>query len=283
MTVREISLAIKHTYRNYEGERFFTEKALLSALFEKCGLGKNAPLCCPERELSEEICRRLSDDAAALLEGYPLQYYLGTEFFCGEEFLVCPNVLIPRPETELLVEKAVGLAEKGSTVWDLCCGSGCIGIALLKKRPDLKCVSVDLSPDAVALTERNRARFHLEDRLRVVRGDVFSPLLEEFYEKERPSLILSNPPYLTSEEMEKIPRNVRNEPSLALFGGEGGLRFYERLVAFAAAREIPLICEIGAEQKKGLEGVLSLNGVRGDFYRDFSGFWRVVHCTGKRS
>ncbi|MBR4287901.1 MAG: peptide chain release factor N(5)-glutamine methyltransferase [Clostridia bacterium] len=277
MTVREASLAVKKIYKIQKGERFFTEKALLSALFEKRGLGKNAALNEPEKALSEAEEKKIFSDAEMLLSGYPIQYYLGTEYFCGEEFLVSEGVLIPRPETELLVEKAVLAAEKNSLVWDLCCGSGCVGIALLLKRPDLSCVSFDLSPDAVVLTKKNRSRFGLDDRLSVVKEDVFSSALEERLFLEKPSLILSNPPYLTAKEMNEIPENVAKEPQMALFGGEDGLLFYRRLLDLAEKGNVPLLAEMGAAQKEEISNLLSERNLRGDFYRDFSEFWRVFH------
>ena len=87
MTVREVTLALKKRYKEMNGERFFTEKALLSALFEKNGLDRNLPLVLPEMNLEEALLQALDADLAALLSGYPIQYYLGTEFFCGEEFV----------------------------------------------------------------------------------------------------------------------------------------------------------------------------------------------------
>ncbi len=278
MTVREVSLAVKNIYKIQKGERFFTEKALLSALFENCGFGKNAVLNQPETLLSESEEKKIFADANKLLSGYPIQYYLGTEFFCGEEFLVSEEVLIPRPETELLVEKAALFAEKNSLVWDLCCGSGCVGIALLLKRPDLCCISFDLSEKAVALTGKNRARFALDDRLLVVKEDVFSPVLEERLLREKPSVILSNPPYLTATEMTEIPDNVAQEPQMALYGGEDGLLFYRRLLELAEKGKIPLVAEMGSGQKDGISNLLSQRKMKGEFYRDFSDFWRVFRA-----
>ena len=212
-----------------------------------------------------------------LLSGYPIQYYLGTEYFCGEEYFVSEGVLIPRPETELLVEKAMQVAEKNSLVWDLCCGSGCVGIALLLKRPDLSCVSFDLSHDAVMLTKKNRSRFGLEDRLSVAEEDVLSPDLEERLFREKPSLLISNPPYLTAKEMNEIPENVAKEPKMALYGGEDGLNFYRRLLDLAKKGNVPLVAEVGAAQKEEVSRLLSERKMQGFFYRDFSGFWRVFH------
>lgn len=278
MTVREASLVVKKIYKIKKGERFFTEKALLSALLEHYGLGKNASLECPEKDLTDAEEDGILSDAELLLGGYPIQYYLGTEYFCGKEFLVSEGVLIPRPETELLVEKAAETAEKNSLVWDLCCGSGCVGIALLLLRPDLSCVSFDLSENAVALTEKNTARFGVTDRLAVIKEDVFSPALEERLLREKPTLILSNPPYLTAKEMDEIPENVAREPQMALYGGDDGLLFYRRLLELSEKGNVPLIAEMGALQKDGISNLIRERRMKGIFYRDFSEFWRVFRA-----
>ena len=276
MNVRQWAKHAKEEHQNQKGERFFSEKALLSALFEKNGLDRNLLLNAPEQSLEEEKICHLERDLALLLSGYPIQYYLGTEFFCGEEYLVSEGVLIPRPETALLVELGEKQAKEGSVVFDFCCGSGCVGIALLLARLDLKCVSFDLSPEAIGLTEKNRARFGLEERLRVEKCDLLSDEAEKWIAKEKPSLILANPPYLTGEEMERIDDNVKHEPEMALRGGEDGLLFYRRFLEFCAETETPFCMEIGWEQKTGIEAILKEKGLEGEFHRDEAGLWRAV-------
>ena len=283
MTVREATLALKKRYKEKNGERFFTEKALLSALFENLGLGKNAPLLYGEKPLSQEEEETLFADADRLLEGWPIQYYIGSEFFCGEEFFVAEEVLIPRPETELVVEKAVEAVPENGLVFDLCCGSGCVGIALLLRRPDVRCLSVDLSEKAFSLTMKNAEHFGVLNRLTVSREDVFSSHIEEILLQENPSYLLSNPPYLTASEMKEIPANVSREPAMALFGGEDGLSFYRRLLELSEKGRVPLLAEIGSSQKEDLEKLLAEREMKGTFYRDFSDFWRVVSAEKKRT
>ena len=274
MTARQLKRAIHTKFENQAKERFFTEKALLSALFEKNGLDRNLPLIAPETELEDSLAEAILSDADALLSGLPIQYYLGTEFFCGEEFLVRPGVLSPRPETEKLVELAAKSAPKGSVVFDFCCGSGCVGISLLLKREDLFCISFDVSPEALALTRENRDRFSLQSRLMVEELDVLSPLAKERILQESPSLILSNPPYLTEREMKDIPENVAREPALALYGGEDGLLFYRQFLELHRNCGIPFICEMGSAQKEGVEALCAEGGFLPSFYRDEADLWR---------
>ncbi|MBR2634226.1 MAG: peptide chain release factor N(5)-glutamine methyltransferase [Clostridia bacterium] len=276
MTVRALSRRIRELFRE-KGERHVTERALLSALFTENGLDRNANLLSPDLSLEEEKCRKILADAERILEGYPIQYYLGTEFFCGEEFLVAEEVLIPRPETELLVELGERLAPPNSTVMDFCCGSGCVGIALLLRRKDLFCRSFDLSEAAVRLTEKNRSRFFLEDRMEIIRADLLSEA-ETYIERVRPSLILSNPPYLSAEEMLSLPSNVAREPAMALRGGEDGLLFYRSFLFLAKKHGIPLLCEAGAGQKDELCDLVEKEGLRGEYFTDAEGRFRAFYA-----
>ena len=283
MNVREFSLLVKTEYKKQNGARFFGERALLSALLEKHGFQRNAPILTPELRIKPESEPLLCRDLERLLKGYPIQYYLGTEWFCGYEFLSEPEVLIPRPETEGLVEKAVSIAEKGSVVFDFCCGSGCIGISLLLKREDLSCRMYDLSERALELSRKNRERFALSSRCEVQRLDVLSAKATEEVKNYRPSMILSNPPYLTGEEMGMIPENVRNEPAMALFGGEDGLDFYRAIAQkwkVAINDGGKLIFEIGYDQAPQVEYIMASNGY-GEIQttRDPGDHWRVVEGT----
>ena len=276
MNAREFSLLVKKEYQSKNGARFFTERALLSALLEKHGLDRYAPLNSPDLVLECE--KGLVNDLEKLLQGYPLQYYVGTEWFCGYEFEVAPEVLIPRPETEELVEKAASLAKEGSVVFDLCCGSGCIGLSLLMKREDLTCRLYDLSDAALSLSRKNCERFSLSDRCQIEKMDVLSERVFAEVEKYKPSLIVSNPPYLTEDEMGKIDENVQNEPEMALYGGEDGLRFYRALITLCAQSETELLCEIGCDQKKGIEPLLIEGGFDYEFYQDFAGLDRIFYA-----
>ena len=277
MNVREFALLVKTEYKNSDGARFFNERALLSALLEKNGLERNAPLMTPDLQLDERE-EKLRSDLEKLLAGYPLQYYLGTEWFCGYEFYTALGVLIPRPETEALVEKAVQVAKEGSVVFDFCCGSGCIGLSLAMKREDLTCRLYDHSDAALALSEKNRAHFALSERCAIEKMDVLSRRAEEAVLRYQPSLILSNPPYLTREEMDEIDENVKNEPGMALYGGDDGLLFYRALILLCAKTGVPLICEIGCKQKEGVEKLLKERNLEYEFYQDAAGLDRVFYA-----
>ncbi|MBQ3075240.1 MAG: peptide chain release factor N(5)-glutamine methyltransferase, partial [Clostridia bacterium] len=221
---------------------------------------------------------RIKQDLERLLSGYPLQYYVGTEWFCGNEFLVEPEVLIPRPETEELVERANALLRDGDLVFDFCCGSGCIGLSLLLKREDLRCRMYDLSDSALALSLKNRDRFSLRDRCDVVKTDVLSDEALREVKRFRPSLIVSNPPYLTEAEMEEIAENVQNEPKMALFGGGDGLLFYRALISLCAETAVPLLCEMGWRQREGIESILKQGGFEYEFYQDSAGLDRIFYA-----
>lgn len=278
MKLRDFSLLVKKEYVKMNGERFFTERALLSAILEKHGFSRNETLLHPELELSPEREEGMKRDLSLLLSGEPIQYYIGTEWFCGNEFAVMPEVLIPRPETELLVERAARLAKENSTVFDFCCGSGCIGLSLLLKRRDLFCRMYDLSDAALELSRKNRDRFDLADRCEIVKTDVLSDAVPEEIRRYKPSLIVSNPPYLTSEEMKGIASNVQKEPAMALFGGEDGLDFYRALIRLSDLTGTALLCEIGCEQKKEIRQLLDPLGFEHEFYQDFSGLDRIFYA-----
>ncbi len=182
------------------------------------------------------IHRRASD--------YPLPYLTGRVEFYGLEFEVTPEVMIPRPETETLVELA--LARKPSAVVDVGAGSGCIAIALATHLPNVTVYAIDISPAALAVARRNVERHGLGARVRLRGGDVLTP---------RPSpvdLIVSNPPYVSANEWRSLPLSVRNhEPRLALDGGSDGLVIIQQLLSQAPAvlrAGGALLIEIGAGQ-----------------------------------
>jgi len=276
MNVRDFSLLVKKEYKRLNGARFFSERALLSAILEHFGFHRNAPLITPEQPIGEKETD-MAEDLRKLLAGYPIQYYLGTEWFCGYEFAVAPEVLIPRPETQALAEKAAAVAEEKSTVFDFCCGSGCIGLSVLLKREDLFCRMYDLPDAALHLSRENCERLGLTKRCSIEKMDVLSDDAYEQVRKYKPSLIVSNPPYLTPEEMEKIDDNVKNEPAMALLGGADGLAFYRSLIHLSAKTGVDLLCEIGCNQKEGIEKLLKLQDLEYEFYQDDAGLDRIFY------
>ncbi len=208
------------------------------------------------------------------LAGEPVAYLLGEHEFWGLPVYVDPNVLVPRPDTETVVEVARATREDRKApcrVLDLCTGSGAIALALAKELPAATVIATDVSPEAVAIAKRNVERNKLEGRVEVRQGDLFAAVAGE-----APfDLIVSNPPYIASRVIETLSAEVKREPRLALDGGDDGLVFYDRICAQAPAHLAPggaLVVEHGYDQA---------DTVRARFERaGFTGI-TLVHDLGK--
>jgi release factor glutamine methyltransferase len=196
--------------------------------------------------------------------GEPLQYLTGEREFFGLSFCVTPAVLIPRPETEILVEKAVVLARShpGSARFaDVGTGSGCIAVALAHEVPQAIGWATDLSGESVCVAQANARRLRVDARVAFARCD----LLECFPVRPCFDLVLSNPPYISGDGMADLPGTIReHEPRLALFGGPKGLDIYHRLIPQAEARLASggwLLLEVGAGQAEDVGALLERQGL----------------------
>jgi release factor glutamine methyltransferase len=181
--------------------------------------------------------------------GEPLPYITGRIEFYALEFAVTPAVLIPRPETELLVEMALEHADATPSappiIADVGTGSGCIAIALTSHLPQARCYAIDLSPAALEVARQNAARHKVLERLHFLEGDLLTPL------PEPADIIVSNPPYIAEDEWDSLPFSVQQEPVLALLAGSDGLDAVRRLLAQAPAKLKSggmLLVEIGERQ-----------------------------------
>ncbi len=170
---------------------------------------------------------------ARLKEGVPVAHLLGEWDFYDLTFFVSEQCLIPRPDTEHLAEYLIRNLPKNAFFWDLCCGSGCIAVTVLKHRPDTKALAVDLSGGALEIARKNAHRHGVEDRITIRKADV----LEGLPDACAPDAIVSNPPYIASAVVDTLDESVRNyEPRMALDGGADGLDFYRVLLSrFAPA------------------------------------------------
>jgi release factor glutamine methyltransferase len=210
--------------------------------------------------------------------GEPVAYITGRKEFWSLDLGVDSRVLIPRPDTETLVEEALARAASGARVADVGTGSGAIALALAKARPDLAVFASDVSPDALAVARGNAERLALA--VTFVEGSLLAPLqpLAPF------DLLVANLPYVPTEDVAGLPAEIRCEPRLALDGGQDGLDLVRGLVAGAAAVLSPggaLVLEIGAGQAEAtaaLLGAAGLEDVRSR--RDLGGIERVV--SGRR-
>lgn len=221
------------------------------------GLTRTQVLARPEQPLSEAQQAQFAALLARAAEGEPLAYLTGEREFCGLAFWVDHHVLVPRPETELLVE--LGSAARPRRILDVGTGSGCLAIALAVRLPQAMVMAVDIAPEALALARRNAARHGVERRLTFIKSDLLSawlPSSDPFATNlpvARPpafDLIVANLPYIDSDELRGLAV-ARHEPALALDGGPGGLKLIERLLRQAPRFLAPhglLLLEIGAAQ-----------------------------------
>lgn len=194
--------------------------------------GKTQEAMLADRDLyaSEEICQKVETGVQRLLNQEPLAYVLGEWAFYGLDLYVDHNVLIPRDDTcavaALAIKQALFL-NQDPRVLDLCCGSGCIGLAIASRVKDARVTLADISRDALAVAKKNIVRHKMSGRVSCVSADALKPahpFLGKF------DLIVSNPPYITGEEMQQLPRSVDAfEPHLALYGGDDGLDFYRSI------------------------------------------------------
>ena len=242
------------------------------------GLDRSALML--ETEVSDQVAEQAIKAAHRRIKGEPLQYIIGQWEFYGLPFKVGEGVLIPRPETELLVEKAIErLPEKGAVI-DLCSGSGCIPIAIAKTANTNLCYGVELSKEALSYFKENITLNGAEHDVIALQGDVLYPpeeLLDDLPAKC--SVITANPPYLTAEEMANLQKEVRHEPESALFGGADGLDFY-RVIFGVWKHKLEkggsFLTEVGEAQGEAVRSLMENEGFECQVYYDLNGTGRVV-------
>lgn len=228
--------------------------------------GKNQADFLADRDLyaPEHVVKEVASNLRRLLNDEPIAYILGQWEFYGLPIHVTPDVLIPRDDTCAVAELAIrqGLfLDKDPRILDLCCGSGCIGLAVASRVKDAKVTLADISQKALAVAKENVALNKLSGRVRCVSADALKPafpFLGKF------DMIVSNPPYITGAEMEQLPKSVADyEPHLALYGGEDGLDFYRSIAKNFAHALKPggyLAFEFGDTQADDVCAILLENG-----------------------
>ncbi|HEX4951052.1 MAG TPA: peptide chain release factor N(5)-glutamine methyltransferase [Blastocatellia bacterium] len=209
---------------------------------------------------NETLSDELRAAYQALIErratGEPLQYIVGHQQFYGLEFEVTPDVLIPRPETELIVEETLRLAANSAqpVIIDVGTGSGCLAVTLARELEDAQVIATDISPAALAVARRNAERNGVQDRIVFVEGDLLSGVTTTA------DFIVSNPPYVAAHELPTLQREVRDwEPKIALTDFADGLEFYRRLLREAPAHLKPngcLLMEMGYQQSETIKALV---------------------------
>ena len=235
-----------------------------------------------EEALSGEAAARYEWLLSRRLAGEPIQYITGETEFYGLPFRVDRSVLIPRLETEHLVEKSLSLAEAfpNPRLVDVGTGSGAIAVALAHKLPAAQVTAIDLSPQALAVARANAERNSVAKRIRFLEGSLLAPVAGESFD-----IVVSNPPYVPETDRTSLSVEVRDhEPELALFAGNDGLAVYHELIPQAHAVLVPggfLVLEVGCGQHNAVAALLEASGFNQiEFIPDLQGIQRVV--TGRR-
>ena len=205
-----------------------------------------------DRDVSGHTTRQFLECLAARIRGAPLQYLLGESEFYGQPFMVAPGVFIPRPETEAVVEAALCVLRQMAArttrplrLLELGVGSGCIAVTLARQLSACAVVGVELSWEALRIAQANVGRYGLGSRVRLIQGSWMQPLRGVF------DAIISNPPYIPRTQVDRLPLDVRQEPRLALDGGEDGVEALHELLACAPAHLAPgglVVVECGETQ-----------------------------------
>ena len=209
---------------------------------------------------------------------YPLQYILGFWEFFRETYRVTEDTLIPRQDTEKLVELAINIMPEGARFIDLCTGSGCVAISTLASRPDCRGVAVDIFDKTLAVATENAERNGVTDRIGFMRADVLEPSFMNslgYFE-----CILSNPPYIETDEIKTLADELFFEPDAALDGGKDGLTFYRTIIGSYGAYLTEngcMLLEIGSNQAAAVRDIAKENGYECEIFRDYGGNDRVAY------
>ena len=234
----------------------------------------------PDKELDVSVdMNRIEEVISLRVKRIPLQHIVGKTCFMGFDFEVSPDALIPRPDTEILTEEALRDYHDGSKFLDLCTGTGCIITSLIALTNDCYGVGTDISEAALNLACRNADTILADKRERLAfkQGDLYDALDEG----EKFDVIISNPPYIRTADIEGLMPEVRDhDPMLALDGGEDGLIFYRRIIEGAREHLVKggdLLLEIGCDQAEDVMNIMKANGfIEINCIKDFAGNDRVV-------
>lgn len=214
------------------------------------------------RRLEQWVTRRKADE--------PLEYITNSVSFYSQEFYIEPGALIPRPETEILIDKVLALLDREDavTIVEVGVGSGVISIVLAQHLPHAKIIAVDISEEALAIARKNIDSAGLQERIELRHSDLLDAVDEQI------DLLVSNPPYIADDA--PLEANLSYEPDGALYGGEAGDEIIHRLLDEVSVRKIRYVaCEMGYDQKQSIEAYVSTFSLRSlEFYKDLAGFDR---------
>ena len=260
-----------------EAEKILRESGIDGAreearrIFSAIGKMPHYALLSPDAECEDEL---IADAVRRRADREPLAYILGEVDFFRECYKVTPDCLIPRPDTEILVETAIKNLPSGKRFLDLCTGSGCVALSVLNNTEDTSAVAVDISRGALSVAIENAERLGLADRVKLLERDAMESAIEgDFF------AMLSNPPYVTSSEYEALEPEIYREPKAAFVGGEDGGDFYRRLTELYAPicrRGGFIAYEIGYAQRGLLEDIARRSSLDCEIIKDLAGRDRVA-------
>ena len=273
MVIRQAVRLISDMLEGVTGDAYFEARQIVSEISG----GKM-----PFEEISEAQLAECKDKAKRRKTGEPLQYILGNWEFYGRKYFVGEGVLIPRPETELLCDIAIGhLKNTDGTAVDLCSGSGCIAVTTALEA-NVGTVGIEISGKAYGYFLKNIAENKAEKLVTAINGDIFDKDILGQFPDDSLSAVLSNPPYISSADMKTLQKEVTFEPELALFGGEDGLDFYRRLIPMWAGKLRSgglFAVEIGEEQGQAVSDIFKKAGLTPQVVTDYSGHNRIVSAV----
>ena len=289
------SISLKNAYK--EGKEILAKAGITEADLDAwyllefvTGITKARYYMDPDQSMDPEAWKKYKEYLEKRRNHIPLQHITGSQEFMGLEFLVNEHVLIPRQDTEVLVEEAISRMRnlEKPQILDMCTGSGCILLSLLLELPQALGTGVDVSEGALCVAKENRKRLGLEQRAELIQSDLFSA---DYFRKNSGNdhmeydMLISNPPYIRTEDIEGLMEEVRfHDPVLALDGKENGLYFYEKLTEQAGTYLKPggwLMYEIGCDQGMDVSEIMKKNGFEQiEIKKDLAGLDRVV--TGRK-
>ena len=278
MTIKQnLENALKKLKENNIIDSNIKARILLSFILDK---PKEYLIINSEKDLEKNTQEKFNIAITRLIKGEPLQHITEKQEFMKMDFFVNKEVLIPRPDTEILVEEVIELLRKNKNpkVLDLCTGSGIVAITIAKYIRNSKVTAIDVSEKALEIAKKN-AKANKEE-IRFIKSNMFEKLsIEEKY-----NLIVSNPPYIDEKEMKGLDEEVKREPHLALYGGIDGLDYYRIIIqnAYKHLEQDGYLClEIGYNQKESVIKLIKESGKYKNIYskKDLCGNDRIIICS----
>jgi release factor glutamine methyltransferase len=280
MKLKELFRKITEIFKESKIENPANEALIL--ISKILNLPKHHIISYPDLEISEEDAKKLVVLSEKRASGYPMAYLTKNKEFFGLDFYIEEGVLIPRPETEILVEKVIEKLQnvKNELIGlEVGVGSGCISVSLLKNIKNLQIIGIDISEKALEITEKNAKIYEVLDRLKLFKFDIMNEKMNSL-NLSKLDFVVSNPPYIKEEDYQKLQKEVKKEPKEALISGKEGTEFYEKIVNSLKdflKEDSFFAFEVGIGQAEKVKQILEDNGYKNiEIYKDLARIDRVI-------